>query len=57
MVVITHRPSILRAVDKILVLGEGGARMFGPRDDILPQVRGQLTGAVPARPLPLSEAV
>jgi ATP-binding cassette subfamily B protein/ATP-binding cassette subfamily C protein len=33
-VVIAHRPSILRDVDKILVLKAGTVEMFGPRDDV-----------------------
>ena len=39
-VVIAHRPSILRNVDKILVLREGAAPMIGPRDEILAQLTG-----------------
>lgn len=61
VVVVTHRPSILRAVDKILVLGDEGTRMFGPRHEILPKVAGRLTGTGELRPepqpQPLSEAV
>ncbi len=61
VVMVTHRPSILRAVDKILVLGDEGTRMFGPRHEILPKVAGQLTGTGALRPepqpQPLSEAV
>ena len=61
VVVVTHRPSILRAVDKILVLGDEGTRMFGPADEILLKVAGQLTGTREFRPQtqpqPLSEAV
>lgn len=35
IVLITHRPSVLAGVDKILVLAEGEPRLFGPRDEIL----------------------
>lgn len=35
LVVVTHRPSLLESVDKILVLREGRMEAFGPRDEIL----------------------
>lgn len=34
-VIIAHRPSILAAVDKVLVLRQGAMEAFGPREDIL----------------------
>lgn len=34
-VVMTHRTSVLGVADKMLVLREGQAQMFGPRDDVL----------------------
>jgi len=34
-VVITHRTSILRCVDKLMVLKDGGLAGFGPRDEVL----------------------
>lgn len=34
-VLITHRSSILAAVDKLLVLRDGAQQMFGPRDEVL----------------------
>ncbi|MDH3700009.1 MAG: type I secretion system permease/ATPase [Alphaproteobacteria bacterium] len=37
-VVVTHRLWILRHVDKILVLRDGGVEMFGPRDEILAKI-------------------
>ena len=48
LVVIAHRPSILRHVDKILVLRNGAVEKFGPRDDIIAQV----TGPGPSQQLP-----
>jgi PrtD family type I secretion system ABC transporter len=41
LVVIAHRPSILRHVDKILVLRDGQVQMFGPRDEVMQKVSGQ----------------
>ena len=38
MVVIAHRPSILRNMDKVLVLRDGAMCAFGPRDEVLPAV-------------------
>ncbi len=35
VIVIAHRPNVVEVVDKILVLGEGQVRAFGPRDEIL----------------------
>ncbi|MEX2131825.1 MAG: type I secretion system permease/ATPase [Pseudohongiellaceae bacterium] len=35
VVVITHRPLLLQSVDKILVMKEGAALAFGPKDQIL----------------------
>ncbi|NQY74991.1 MAG: ATP-binding cassette domain-containing protein, partial [Candidatus Margulisbacteria bacterium] len=41
VVIITHRPSILKMVDKVLVLAEGQLQHFGKRDDVLPHVLPQ----------------
>jgi ATP-binding cassette subfamily C exporter for protease/lipase len=35
VVLVTHRPSVLAVVDKLLVLQEGTQKMFGPRDQVL----------------------
>lgn len=48
LVIVSHRPSILRSVDKILVLGSGTVQMFGPRDEVLAKVTG--LGAAPNQP-------
>ena len=57
LVIATHRPSILRQVDNILVLGDGGGTSFGSREEIMPKIAGQLAGPISASPLTLSEAV
>jgi PrtD family type I secretion system ABC transporter len=36
VVVISHRPSILRQVDMVLVLRSGAMESFGPRDEVMP---------------------
>jgi ATP-binding cassette subfamily C protein len=38
VVVVAHRPKALEAVDHVLVLGEGRAQSFGPRDEVLHKV-------------------
>jgi ATP-binding cassette subfamily C protein EexD len=35
VLVITHRPSLLQKVDRIMVLREGQLALFGPRDKVL----------------------
>lgn len=35
LVVISHRPSLLAGVDKLMVLREGAVDLFGPRQDVL----------------------
>ena len=37
VVVMAHRPSVLTACDRVLVLMDGQQRSFGPRDDVLGQ--------------------
>ncbi len=38
LIVIAHRPSILRQVDKIMVLKEGMMEIFGARDEVIPKL-------------------
>lgn len=38
---ITHRPSILSKVDKILLMNEGAVSAYGPRDQVLAQMQGK----------------
>lgn len=35
IVIVTHRTSILAAVDKLLLLRDGSVQLFGPRNDVL----------------------
>ncbi len=35
VIVISHRPSVMRTVDKLLVLTQGRVDLFGPRDEVL----------------------
>ena len=38
VVVIAHRPSALAAVDLVLVMSDGCAQAFGPKDEVLGKV-------------------
>ena len=50
VLVITHRASVLNAVDKILVLRDGLVDLFGPRDQVMAKF---MQAANAARPAPL----
>lgn len=38
VVVVSHRPSVMAAVDLVLVLKDGRQALFGPKEDILPRI-------------------
>jgi len=47
--VITHRPSILGSVNKLMLLNEGQIKLYGPRDEVLATLQGKAkTSAAPA---------
>jgi ATP-binding cassette subfamily C protein len=46
VVVITHRPSALAAVDKVIVIASGQIQAFGPKDEVLKKT----TQSPPATP-------
>lgn len=71
VVVVSHRSSVLQRADKLLLLQEGQARAFGPRDEVLqalrqaaaaaggpggPAGRTARPGAAPAAPSPRGPA-
>jgi len=53
IVLITHRPNVLSAVDRILVLRDGAILMFGPRDEVLAALAGK-TKPSPSAPRALA---
>ncbi len=40
-IMITHKPNLLNSVDKILVLKDGEMSVFGTRDDVLKNLKGE----------------
>ncbi|SHJ45397.1 ATP-binding cassette, subfamily C [Roseomonas rosea] len=44
VVLVSHRPSLIRGVDKVLVMRDGAAELFGPRAEVLARLS--------ARPIP-----
>jgi ATP-binding cassette subfamily C protein len=41
VVTITQRPSLLRSVDKIMILNNGTVQAFGKREDVMPLITGR----------------
>lgn len=41
VVIVSHKPSVFRSADKILVLREGAIEMFGPRDAVMSKFAAQ----------------
>lgn len=54
ILVITHRTSVLEAVDLMLLLVEGQVKAYGPRDEVLAALRGK--AQAPAAPAPAPAA-
>lgn len=48
VLIITHRPSVLSGIDKILVLREGQVQLFGPREKVLAQFARPALAPVPS---------
>ncbi len=40
LIVATHRPAVLRVVDRLIVVNKGAVVMDGPKDSVLAQLRG-----------------
>ena len=49
IVVITHRTSVLAAVDRMLVLRDGQVQAYGPRDEVLAALQKAAQPAPPVR--------
>ena len=49
VIIIAHRPSLLRNVDSILFLRNGTVHMMGPRDNVIEAIRAPAAPVVPSR--------
>lgn len=57
LIVVSHRPSLLAGVDKLLVLREGSVEMFGPRTEVLSRLtRGAVPPPTPMHPAAAARA-
>ena len=51
VVVVAHRPSAIAGVDLLLMMSQGRAQAFGPKDEVLARVLQQRDGAAASRSL------
>ncbi|MDE5879338.1 MAG: ATP-binding cassette domain-containing protein, partial [Desulfovibrio sp.] len=51
LILITHRLSMLRIVDRLVVMENGRIKMDGPRDEVLARLRGKAPGMKGGRPV------
>ena len=57
VIAISHRPSLLAGMDKLLLLKDGRVELFGPRQEALARLgRLGIYSGPPARPQPVGEA-
>ncbi len=56
VVIVSHKPTLLGIVDRILVLRDGRLDMFGPREMVLAKLRNQVSGPEEVARPPLSAA-
>lgn len=48
VVVVSHRPSMVQGVDKVLLLRDGAVELFGPRAEVMRRFSGPRPATVPA---------
>jgi ATP-binding cassette subfamily C protein EexD len=53
VIIITHRPSVLAQVDKVLFIKDGRAEMYGPREEVLSKLTASQSGSQSKKPAPL----
>lgn len=49
MIIVTHKPSLLGGVDKVLMLNEGQVAMFGPKEDVFKKLLSGPQAVAPAQ--------
>ncbi len=49
VLIIAHRPNAIAHCDKLMVLGDGEIKQFGPRDEVLAQMRGNSSAGTQPR--------
>ncbi|MCU0837666.1 MAG: type I secretion system permease/ATPase [Rhodospirillales bacterium] len=47
VIIVAHQPRILQPVDKVMLLRDGRAELFGPRDEVFAKLRPQRVSAEP----------
>lgn len=55
-VIVTHRPNILQAVDRVLLVVDGTVKAYGPRDEVMAALQKQASPQAPANPKPQAAA-
>jgi ABC-type protease/lipase transport system fused ATPase/permease subunit len=50
VVIISHKPGVFRAADKMLVLRDGRVELFGPRDQVIDHLQRNTAPAANAAP-------
>ena len=61
VIVVAHHASILEAVDKLLLMRDGRAEAFGPKDKVLAHISGGSPvqtggpGETPGQPMPVPQ--
>lgn len=56
VVIVAHRTGILASVDKMLLLREGRAELFGPRNAVLARIAGRVADTAPTPAAPVAQA-
>jgi ATP-binding cassette subfamily C protein/ATP-binding cassette subfamily C protein EexD len=50
VVLVSHRPTLVQGVDKVMLLKDGAVEMFGPRAEVLKRLMAPRPAEVPAAP-------